>query len=132
MCLSRKFSENKKNKIVQKLKDTIEVYKIVMVDKEHKKYLPLFYAYLFGPYKEGSNHLATSNFIDDEAGFYTFKSRIGAWLYMHSGGMPESKDGHKIIKCKIKKKDILMIGKTEFFRTYITSNIEIPKFEVVE
>ncbi len=125
MCLSKVFNERKTQKILKKLPETINVYKVARKDRIKKRYLPYFFA--FYPYKEGENNKISNKHFSNDCGFYSFKNLLLTWFFKISSS--NGANNNIIIKCKINKKDILKIGKYSGALTFVTSKITIPKYK---
>ncbi len=122
MCLDKNFDEKKTEKILKKLPEEITVYKVIQKNKSEKCYTGLFHVKF--EYKEGENRAEISNFTPIDSGFYTFKTKIGAWIYNFGSSIKAS-----IIKCKLYKKDIRAIGKQGGFLTFVSSKLTVPKYK---
>lgn len=121
MCMTKIFSKEKQKKILSKLPDVITVYKMVCKAAILKRYVSCFIgSSLF----EGEN-VAPHTMNSDSAGFYSCKRFFWLWLWTLSFW----DNNETVIKCTIKKEDIMDIGTDMGGITYRTRKITIPKFK---
>ena len=128
MCLSRTFSKGKIERIIKRLPEEITVYKVVKLNDSEQEYTGVYWDHF--SYKEGEN-TAEIREHDQDAGFYSFKIKLAAFFYKIAliGGGIRSGVKIKIIKCKLYKKDILLIGRQEGKFSFVSSKLTVPKYE---
>ena len=119
MCLGVVYSEEKQKKILDKLPNVIEVYKVVRYSG--KKYKAEIKNFSFLTRLNKATH--TLRNVDPggyKGGFHSFKSLHGAKEWKYGGWGSEL-----IIKCKIKKAWITAIGSQNGV-VFVTNKIIMP------